>query len=602
MTIVGVAEPRFDGLGREVDVWLPLAALAAMGQTQSNGVAGRLAPGVDLRTARQELQMLHERFAASTGIQPRTIDVSSTAEMVSSSGFALFGVMTAAVILILVLACSNVGNLQLARGLARRREIATRLSIGASRSRLVRQLLTEGCVLAVGSGAIAIGVAAVLPSLLLRFADEEVPRYLATRLRPDGQVLVFMLLVSTVACLFFALAPAFRATRGVIPLGSLDRGSTKGTKIPLRTGFLATQVAVCTVLLIAAGLLTRAVGHAMTFDPGFLVRGINITSVSLPSQGYTRAQQIAFTNQLLDHLEQDHKGSVALASPTPLQLRLGMSVKLPNERAPRFVMTNAVSPGFFDLLNIPVLNGRAFERRSADEAVVNEHFARTFWGRENPLGRVIQNVERDGSVRRAYTIVGVVRDAYLTRLDEIEPMIFTPATMGSVVSRGGTAVVEQIRATALAINPAARVSTSTITDNMHRRLEESRAGAAIAWGIGLLGLTLAVVGVFGVFAYAVEERRREIGLRMALGAAPVEILHLLVRTSGRAMAIGLAAGLLLSLACGPMLGQYLYGLNPLDPRAYGLVSALLLGAGIAATFVPARRACRVDPAVTLRED
>jgi ABC-type lipoprotein release transport system permease subunit len=205
-------------------------------------------------------------------------------------------------------------------------------------------------------------------------------------------------------------------------------------------------------------------------------------------------------------------------------------------------------------------------------------------------------------VRRTFTIAGIVRDAYLTGLEEIEPVIFTPTPSGTFLTRGGPDVAERIRASALEINPSATVTSRPLRDDLRRYLQQSRTGAAFAWAIGLLGLALATVGVFGVFAYSVEERRREIGLRLALGAARAHILRLLVASSGRAMMIGLAAGVLLSFGCGPVLRSYLFGLSPLDPLAYSMVLALLAAAGSLATFAPARRACLVDPALTLRED
>ena len=602
-TVIGVTDPDFDGLGRPVDLWMPLTALQQMGLTQSIGITGRLAPGVTQRKAREELQLLHRQYASASGGQSGAVELRGTAALGLNQGsFMLFGVMAAAVILLLLLACSNVGNLQLARGLARRREIATRLSIGASRSRIIRQLLTEGFVLAAVAAVLAIGVAAVLPTALLRLAGEDVPAYLQRRLQPDGQVLVFSIVVATLACLFFALAPAFRATRHTIPMGAIDRGSTRATRIPLRTMFLATQVAVCTVLLIAAGLLTRAVNHAMVFDPGFAVEGVRITSLSLPSESYTRAQQSAFIMQVLGELERDDPGAIAMATPTPLQIRLGMQIRLPNERENRYVMTAAVSPSYFEVLRIPVVQGQIFDRKSTTEAIVNEAAASELWPGQNPLGQVVHDVERSGKVGRTLTVIGVVRNAYLTRLDHTEPMIFTPATTGQLITRGHAQTVERIRSVATGINQAATIRTFPVTDNFRKQLEESQMGANLAWGLGLLGLTLAAVGVFGVFAYAAEERRREIGLRIALGATRPQIIRVLVGSSGRAMFFGLVAGVLASFASGPVLGQYLYGLNPLDPQAYGLVAGLLVVTGALATLIPARRACRVDPAVTLREE
>ena len=602
-TVVGVAEAGFDGIGREVDIWMPLTALAVMKQEQSTGITARLAPGVEVRTARDELQLLHDRFAASHGRQAGRIELRQPAEPnLDRDGLALIGLMAGAVLLVLVLACSSVGNLQLARALARRREIATRLSIGASRGRVVRQLLTEGLVLATVSGVLAMGVAVLLPPLLFRFVGEELPPYVQARMAPDTRVLLFTLVVSIMACMFFALMPALRATRDTVPLAAIDRASTRPDRIPLRTAFLATQVAVCTVLLIGAALLTRAVSHAMAFDPGFPADGLHVTAVVLPSEGFSREQRVAFTQQVLEHVQQQSSG-VALASPAPLEFELSMQVKLPDERESRVVATSAVSPGYFDVLQVPFVSGQMFGPRSTDQVVVNERFARVFWRDENPLGRLVHHVDRNGAVRATYTVVGVVRDAYLARLDRIEPMIFTPpGSTGRLIARADAALLERIRALALGINPAATIRSWPLRDNIWRQLEESRAGASIAWGIGVLGLVLAAVGVFGVFAYSVEERRREIGLRIALGAARAQILQTMFAVSGRAIAYGLVLGVLMSFACGPVLDNYLYGMSALDVPTYALVGSLLTLVGIVSTLIPLMRACRVNPAITLRED
>jgi predicted permease len=624
-TVVGVLEEDFYGIGRPVDFWMPLSAISSADSHRIAwepspksavcciGMAGRLAPGVRVSQAREELQLLHERFSTSMSPAPTgsgrnstgRVDIYGTAP-ISGPGaarFELLALFGAAVLLILVLACANVGNVQLARGLARRREIATRLSIGASRRRVVRQLLTEGLVLACAAGALGIAIAAVLPSLLFRLLDEEIPGYM---IDPDWQVVLFTLVICVFACVVFGLLPAFHATRVAIPMGAMDRASTKPSRFHLRSVLLGTQIAVSTVLLVGAALATRAVVHALAFDPGFDADGIHIVATSLPTEGFTAKQRQAFSGQLLGELERSTTDPIALATFAPFNSApYVMSMMLPGERPAdsRSVRLRPVSSRYFELLGIPLTRGRMFDSQAPNEAVVNESFARTYWHGADPLGQTVHDISsRTLAIVRSYTVVGVVRDAYLTGLDRIEPVIFPPGTSGSFLTRGGPAAVERIRAAALGLNAAASVTSRPLTDELGRYLEESRIGAAFAWALGLLGLTLAAVGVFGVFAYAVEERRREIGVRLALGAAGRQIIRMLVSTSGRAMAIGFAAGLLLSLACGPVLRRYLFGLSPLDPQAYGLVGALLLGAALVATFIPARRACRVDPAVTLREE
>jgi hypothetical protein len=406
------------------------------------------------------------------------------------------------------------------------------------------------------------------------------------------------------ACVAFALAPAIHATGATIPLGSLNRGSTRPARFHLRSLLLATQIAISAALLVGAGLATRAIVHAMNFDPGFRVEGVETIAVTFPAGTSMKARE-DLVLRVLDALERTGGEPVAVASPGPIDAApLIMQMALPHRSAREYerVLLRPASSRYFDVLGIPLVRGRMFGSGMPAEVVVNEAFARAYWPGEDPVGQTVRDVDLKGGVRRTSTIVGVVRDTYLTGLEAIHPVIFTPADHGAFLTRGGPASVERIRAAVLTAEPAAVVTVQPLTENLRTYLEQSRTGAALAWAIGLLGLALAAVGVFGVFAYAVEERRREIGLRLALGAARPQIVRMLISSSGRAMIAGLGGGLLLSLACGPLLRSYLYGLSPLDPLAYGMVMALLAGTAALATLVPARRACRVDPAVTLRED
>ena len=272
----------------------------------------------------------------------------------------------------------------------------------------------------------------------------------------------------------------------------------------------------------------------------------------------------------------------------------------------QFTLVDYITPRYFDAVGMRLKRGRAFtdtdREGSLRVSVVNEAFVRAYLPREEPLGQHLREIDRKGAVVRTHTIVGIARDAYLAGPEGVVPLIFRPTIFGGLLTRGGPAAVESVRAVATSLNPAATVRAWPLTDDLREELESSRQGAALAWGIGLLGLALGIVGVFGVFAYAVEERRREIGVRLALGAARGHIIGTLLTTSGRAMALGVGVGILLSFASGPVLRSYLYGLSPLDPIAYGMMLTLLVFAAALATFIPARRACRIDPAVTLRED
>jgi putative ABC transport system permease protein len=613
-TIVGVVDPAFDGLERPLDLWLPLSAVPATGMVTAVGLSSpasanccismvaRLADGVDRPQAQQEVQLLHERFTSAARRKSGIVEVfgTATADMPGRRDLKTLPMIAGALGLVLVLACANVGNLQLARGLGRRRELATRTAIGASRARVVRQLLVEGLVLSSVAGIIAVAIARFVTAAYLK-ASVPVPDLVRTSGLIDWRVVGFTAGLCTLACLLFALAPALRVTRRTIPLGSLDRGSTRRARFHLREGLLAVQITICTVLLIGASLVTRAIGHAMTFDPGFRVAGIQRVSVSVRSDGPTQE----FQRQLIAVLEREVSEPIAttyhgIFVDFPFTMGIALPGEAPHEH--RQVTRRSVSARYFDVLGIPLVGGRMFATEAKNEVVVNEAFVRAFWRGEDPVGGTVRHIDDKGAVAGTHTIVGVARDAYLAGLDDIPPIVFRPTTGGTLIAGGGSQTVDRIRAIARGLDPHATVRAQPLANEIESLLRESRFGAQVALGIGLLGLLLASVGVLGVFAYAVEERRREIGVRLALGAARRQIVAMLISTSGRSMIAGLALGLLLSLACGPLLRSYLYGLHPLDPVAYGGVLLLLTVTGVLATFVPARRACQVDPAVTLRDE
>ncbi|HEY0874948.1 MAG TPA: ABC transporter permease [Vicinamibacterales bacterium] len=618
-TVIGVLDPEFDGNGKEVDLWMPLSAFSTVRPSTDVawersvasgncciGVAGRLADGSSEGQARQELQLLHEQFTRAAGKPSGTVELFGTAEIAgpNAARYAVLGAFAGAVGLILVLACANVGNLQLARAVARRREIATRLSIGASRARIVRQLLTEGLVLALVAGAAAVAIAVAIPRVLFAAAGEEIPPYTLARLTADADVVFFILAMSLVACLAFALTPALHVTRVRIPLGVMGRTSTTATRFHLRGGLLAIQIAACTVLLVGAGLVTRAIAHAMAFDVGFQMQGVDMITFTMPSGASWKDRQ-SVTMAVLDAVTVPGEAAVALAEVAPVSgTPLVMHFALPAKPATEYetALLRPVSPQLFEVLGIPIVAGDVFGPADTDRAVVNESFVRAFSAEDSQIGKTLRDVDGKGGVRRTFTIVGVVRDSYMTGLEGIEPVIYTPTRAGLLLTRGGPETFERIRAAALAINPGLTITRQPLTDSLRKYLEQSRFGAYLAWALGLFGLGLAMVGVFGVFAYAVEERRREIGVRLALGATRTHIVRMLVSTHGRAMLAGLGAGVLLSFVAGPVLRSYLFGLSPLDPLAYLLVLGLLSAAAVLATAIPTRRAMRLDPAVTLREE
>ncbi len=623
-TVIGVAMPGANDSqleGAPPAVWLPLTAVALLNPDDVFSqnfltepghccvrVAGRLTPGAKRTTAQTELSVGHAAFQRDeVHVPPERLSrigimVTDTRLLSQPDGrrvAPLFTLIFAGTLLLLVLASANIGTLQLARAMSRHREVRIRMSLGAGRARIVRQFLTEGLVLALASGTLSVGIACLLPPFVLA----QVPggrNATGLPLGANASVLLFTLGVSLCACVLFGLAPALRGTqRQAFVRG--NRQSAPG-RIPLRTALLSIQVGISTVLLVAAALLVRGVFHAATFDPGFRYADVLLTAIQLPKDAYTPEAQAVWLGTYRHALADAEIGPVGATGIPPLsRSSISASVRLPggSEAAVRTVEFHSVSPGYFDVLDIPFVAGRNLQPSDrTDGVIVNETLAHTLWGNTPALGRplVIQNSTR--------TVVGVVKDAYLTALDQRIPTCFVlgDGTMPQFLVRDAPGRREQLEAIVRRLDPRATLTTRSLSANVREWLRTSLVGAAIAAALGICGLVLATIGVFGVFAYLVNERTREIGIRLAIGARSVDIVGVVMGTTARALGIGLSAGLVAALLAGPVLRNNLFGVSPRDPGAL-LVSMIAIAmAAIAATLIPVRRALRVDPAVTLKAE
>jgi putative ABC transport system permease protein len=361
------------------------------------------------------------------------------------------------------------------------------------------------------------------------------------------------------------------------------------------------------VLLVACALTTRGVQRGAGMDVRFVPGPVLVTEVDLPASSYDRRATAVLMKGVLDDVGQaPGVAAAALTAFVPLGNSRSTTSVRPPAREPHEAsraLSQTISARYFEVLGIPIVTGRTFT--AADETgrpvLVNETMARRLWPEQSPLGQ--QLVVGDG---RAREVIGVVRDAYTTDLDQIEPTAYLPYTTGRaallVRSADGRQASTVLRTILERREPRARASSYPLTSNVDRSLRSARTGAALAAGLGLLALLLATVGVFGVVAYAVEQRTREIGVRMALGATRRQVVRFVLAANTRAVLAGLAAGLLGSLLASPLLESRLFGVSRLDPVAYGAVLALLACAGVAATIVPARRATRIDPMIALRWD
>lgn len=616
-TIVGVAPPDFGGTSPErTDLWLPLSANPLINTDEKWAVefltkptaccadlAGRLAPGVTRDQAQAELSLLSQDFHRELHEPSDGVRIVGTPILQRPGGkagkiYAVFGLMFAAVLLVLLLACANVGNLLLARAAARRREIGARLALGAGRLRIVRQLLTESLALASLAAIAGVGLANVLPGPLFRSAVGEV----SLNLTPDPTVLAFTAIVAVLSCIAFGLAPALHATGGSLSDALRVHHTAAGRRLSLRSVLLAVQVAVSTILLVGAGLLVRGIQHTRMHDPGFAVTGIACITLELPSTLYRAGGANSFFQNL-------HREARDLTAAQPLgwtdleplggtRSYTGFSLADGHQGIP--VLSNSVSPGYFEVLRIPILAGRNFTANDTGKEVVlvNQAMADRFFPGTNALG---QKIYSGGP----HQIAGIVSNARTWGLDENEPAVFFPASdsaQNRLVVRNTPANLGAIQSIVRSLDRRVHVQVTPIEDSLDRWLSTYRLGAAVAGMLGLLALALASIGIAGVFAYAVQQRTREIGIRMALGARPAQVVASVAGSAVWPLITGLSVGLAAAMAASRLIRQYLFGLNRLDPVTYALVLLTLALAAIAAAYFPARRAARLNPIRALHWD
>jgi len=595
-------------------------------------LVGRLAPGATPAEARAELGVLTSGFRSFSGNAARGVVVTGT-EFLSQPGrgdstqpLVTATLLAAGLALVWLLACANVGNLLLSRAAARTGEIATRLAIGASRWRIVRQLLIEGFVLALAASGVGVLIAYQLPFVLFRVvAESGTVGFFPFSVTPDALVLAYAVVLAALSSLAFGLAPALQTTRVDLVESLKRRGSLSTGRLPLRSLLLGVEVAVSVVLLVSAGLLVRGVQRqAGVFNPGFPVEDVTTVRFELPEGIYDRARATAFFEQLAASVRQLPVAAAAFASHEPFSLyRHGTIFHLPgeNREQARQLLYLTVSPEYLTLLGIPLRSGRYFEAADVRRPVVlvNETMAKLFWPGENAVGKTFF-IRPRGPVNtmEPREIVGVVRDVQTSTATTAAPLFYQPMIAGedvlgfisadprasqppTLLLKTGHDLSDEIARITARLDPRVRVFAAPLSASVADMLKRARWGPILAATLGLFALGLATVGVFGVFGYAARQQRREIGIRMALGARPGTVVRLLFTHYTRALIAGLAAGLVGSIAASVVLRSRLHGVSPFDPVAYLTVAALLACSGLAATFVPARAATRVNPSQTLRE-
>jgi predicted permease len=622
-TIIGVAPEGFEGIytGLRADAWVPLMMQPQLRPRSNLTTAswlwlfGRVRDGATMEASRQELSALAVARAADQaqtfppGTAP-TVRVAALSGLPNGEGRILLGFMSvllAAAGLVLLIAGVNVAAILSARYSARRRELAVRAALGAGRSRLLRQLLTEVLALfllgALGGFVIAHLATAALERLPL---PSNVP--VSLELSPDIRVLAFAIGVSLLAGLAFGLGPALQAARKDVAPRLRDDSAGAGQRRTLMSRTLIVgQLALSLVLLVAAGLFIRALTHGARIDPGFEVAGVTTAAIEPEAWGYEDAKARRFYATLRERLS-GLPGVLTVSYTGRLPLMMGSSPDtITAGDAEVGVHTASIDVDYFAALRLPVLQGRAFLRtddeRAAPVAVVNETLARKLWP-EGAVGRTFRF--RDAQT----TIVGVARDAKYATLDETRPAFvyfplaqqWQPNQVLLVRITGDPALfAAAIQGAMLAIDPTLpRPRVNTLRQATGIVLLPQRAAAIVTGALGAVGLLLAAVGLYGIMAFTAGRRRREIGIRMALGAGRSELLRMMVGEGLRLAGSGILFGLVFAAGASRLIAGWLFNVNPLDAATYLAMSSVFVLVALIATYLPARRAVKADPLAALR--
>ncbi len=644
-TVVGVTPAGFTGTDRGfiTEFFVPLAMTEqimpdlAKDQPRSKRddqwviLNARLRPGVSRAQAAAAVNVVKKRiddtYRKDQKEHPRPITLDPAGGLLAGSetpAASLMAVLMVVVGLVLLVACANVANLLLARATTRQREIAIRLAMGASRRRLVRQLLTESVLLSLSGAVLGFGLAAIAARAISRF-ELPLPFPIVFDFNVDLRVLAFTAALSILTGMLFGLAPALRATRPDLVASLKNESSVFGRirGFGLRNSLVVVQVALSLVLLASAGLFLRSLQHASSIDIGMKPDNILLMAVDPKLHNYSPEKTRQFLSQLRERVSA-LPGVRSMSFVDTLPLSIGGSsynFSAAGGKGGTKQDVNAdvysVGAGYLETMGIPLLRGRDFSLKTDDEhvAIINVTMARHAFGDEEPLGRQMMVASQMGADKISYTVIGVAADTKSRTLGETPQncaYLFVEAAPEKVFSFFGISLavktsanpqslVRPLRAEIAALDPTMAVfNTETMQQHVDKSMLLPRISATLLGVFGLLGLTLAAIGLYGVMSYSVRRRTREIGIRMALGANPHSVLALILRQGLTLTGVGLGIGLALALALGRFTASLLYGISGTDRLTLIAVSAVLFLAALVASLVPAYRAAHVAPSTALR--
>jgi predicted permease len=620
-TVVGVMPADFRPLTQTTELWMPHSSASFFDSIRTArdskfgwNVLAKLRPGVRLEQAQAEMNGVAARLAAAWPETNRGsgVRVVSLLDQVTSQVRLALKLLLAAVMLVLLIACTNIGNLLLARATGRAREVAVRASLGATKGQLIAQFLTESVLLSSVAASLGFGLAAFSLRALLAFAPRSLPRLSEVSL--DFRALLFTVMISLASALLFGLTPALRLAGGGIAAGQRAAGGARSTR-RLRDVLAVTEYALAIVLLAGAGLLVRSLASVLRVDPGFHAGGVLTVEMHSPAGndplGPPRFQELVDSLEALPGVDavggisryfqaNTMRDEIAITGRPPLDSSRGALVNY-----------DVIAGHYLQALGIPLLRGRYFSRQDGPNgprvAIVNSAFVRAFLPGENPVGKDF----RRGSDATGYTIVGVIGDTRrqdLTR--EALPEVFWPHSqrpwgMSLAIRTSGDiqTLVNSVRNTIHRLDGTAVIKNVTTLDHqMDDRIAQRRFQTWLLSGFAGLALFLALIGIYGVMHYSVSERTQELGIRIALGAQAKDVFTMVLKHAARLALAGIAVGLLGALWATRLIATLLYGVSTHDPVTYVGAFVLVAVAALAASAFPARRATKCDPLLAIRQD